>query len=316
MNTPSGAMNTPSEAASEYPISTVSVAARISVSQRMYWLVRRELWENRFVYIAPAAVAALALLASLVSIAHMAGDMRDAVETSAIQWQGAIENVFRMVSLMVMGVSFIVAIFYCLEALHGERKERSILFWKSMPVSDLETVLSKAAIPVLILPVISYTITVLTQALLLLGGSVVMAAMGQGAGTIWSNLPISQMLGMLLFHLLVMHGLWYAPIYGWLLMVSAWARRAALLWATLPLAAIAIAEMVAFHTSHFAAMLGSRLSGNGPASEAFPNPGAMHPLMHMEAGRFLLSAGLWVGLLVFGVFLAAAVQLRRYRAPL
>ena len=58
-----------------------------------------------------------------------------------------------------MGTAFIVGIFYSLDALHGERRDRSILFWKSMPVSDLTTVLSKASIPLVVLPLLSFAIS-------------------------------------------------------------------------------------------------------------------------------------------------------------
>ena len=62
-----------------------------------------------------------------------------------------------------MGTTFIVGIFYCLDALYGERRDRSILFWKSLPVSDLTTVLSKASIPLVVLPLLAFAITVVTQ---------------------------------------------------------------------------------------------------------------------------------------------------------
>jgi ABC-2 type transport system permease protein len=102
------------------------------------------------------------------------------------------------------------------------------------------------------------------------------------------------------------------PLYGWLLLVSAWARRAPFLWAGLPLLAIGVLEKIAFNTSHFVAMLGSRLSG-GPEGIPYPAQSSvvMHEVTLLTLGKFLISPGLWIGLALFAVFLAAAVRLRR-----
>ena len=120
---------------------------------------------------------------------------------------------------------------------------------------------------------------------------------------------------LLLYHLVTVHSLWYAPIYGWLLLVSGWARRAAFLWAGLPLLAIGIVEKIAFNTSHFAAMLENRLGGS---TEAISAPGTvpMDTMTHLTPGHFLSSPGLWLGLALTAAFLAAAVRLRRYRGPI
>src|SRR5882762_3605617 len=85
---------------------------------------------------------------------------------------------------------------------------------------------------------------------------------GLSVATLWTQVSLFQMSLMLLYHLVTVHALWYAPIYGWLLLVSGWARRAIFLWAALPLLAIGVVEKIAFNTSHFAAMLAYRLSGD------------------------------------------------------
>jgi len=129
-------------------------------------------------------------------------------------------------------------------------------------------------------------------------------------------LPLFQMWLMLLYHLLAIHALWYAPIFGWLLLVSGWARRAAFLWAALPLLAIGVVEKIAFNTSHFAAMLGHRLSGGSEGVGFTAGSMSMVPLAQLTPGQFLISPGLWVGLAVTAAFLAAAVRLRRYQGPI
>ena len=169
-----------------------------------------------------------------------------------------------MAAGLMMLTGIVVSVFYCLDALHGERRDRSILFWKSLPVSDLTTVLAKASIPLVILPLLTFAITVAMQWLMLLISSVVLLVSGQSVATLWTELSFLRRSWLLLYHLLTVHALWSAPIYCWLLLVSGWARRATFLWAALPLVAIAGVEQIAFHTWHFAALVGSRLIGDAP----------------------------------------------------
>ena len=130
-------------------------------------------------------------------------------------------------------------------------------------------------------------------------------------------MPLLPMWAALLYHLLTVHALYYAPIYGWMLLVSAWARRAAFLWAALPVAAVLIVERLVFNTSAFAHVLLSRLGG-GPAAIPFPPPANMPmeapTLANLEG--FLASPGLWIGLAVFAAFLAGAAWLRRRQGPI
>jgi ABC-2 type transport system permease protein len=125
----------------------------------------------------------------------------------------------------------------------------------------------------------------------------------------------------LLYGLTVL-ALWYAPLYGWLLLVSGWARRTTFLWAVLPPLALGVAEKIAFHTSYFGSLLKDRLIGFAADAFDFNVPGSTPvdphfiPLTQLDPGRFLSSPGLWIGLAVAAAFLAAAVRLRRYREPI
>jgi ABC-2 type transport system permease protein len=281
--------------------------AVMTATQPFYWSVRRELWENRSIYIAPLAVAAVALFGFLIATMGYALSV-----TNLAQRRAALAGPYSFAMGLIMGTAFIVSIFYSLEALHGERRDRSILFWKSLPVSDLTTVLSKASIPLIVLPLLSFAIVIVTELIMLLLSSLVLIGSGLSVATLWT--PVSQMLPMLLYHLVTVHMLWYAPVYGWLLLVSGWARRAAFLWASLPWLAICAVEKIAFNTTHFAAFLGNRFAG-GP--EAIPGADSIFdPMTHLTPGRFLSSPGLWIGLVIAAGFLAAAVRLRRYQGPI
>src|SRR6202521_2832343 len=298
-------MNTQSNAVPESRFEPKALApAAMSATRPMYWSVLRELWENRSIYIAPLAVAGLILFGFLISTIHRPAKMRAALALDPMQQRELIEQPFNFAALLLMGTTLIVAVFYCLDALHGERRDRSILFWKSLPVSDLATVLSKASIPLVVLPLLTFAIIIATQWIMLLLSTAVLLGSGVSVATLWTQVPWLRISLMLLFHLLAVHGFYYAPIYGWLLLVSGWARRAVFLWASLPLLAICVVEKIAFNTSHFGAMLQSRLSG-GPEGGTLPVTGsvAIHPLAHLAALHFLSSAGLWIGLVVCTAFL-------------
>jgi ABC-2 type transport system permease protein len=218
---------------------------------------------------------------------------------------------------VMMLMTILVSVFYSIDALHSERRDRSILFWKSMPVSDLTTVLAKATIPFVVVPVIATAVAIGLQAIMLALSLPVLAAAGLSVGRFWSELSPFQMWGLMAYHIMTAHALWPAPVYAWLILVSGWARRAALLWAALPVIAIAGVEMLVFRSSHFAALIGARLIGsaqtaaaNGP--ELFPTS----PMTHITPLHLLMSSGFWGGLLVSAMFLAAAVRLRRYRGPI
>ncbi len=289
----------------------------LPATRLLYWSVRRELWESRSTYIAPLAVAALMLFGFLVSTVRLPGQMRAAMTLGPTQQYELIDQPYRLAALLLMFTTFVVGVFYSLDALHGERRDRSVLFWKSLPVSDLTTVLSKASIPLVVLPFVTVAITVATQSIMLLLHSVVLLGTGMSVTALWTHVSWFQMWLVLLYHVFLVHALWHAPFYGWLLLVSAWARRAPVVWAVVPPLAIAFAEKIAFSSSHFASMLGSRLAGG---EEALRVPAAIGPsilpLAHVTPAGDLSDPGLWIGLAVTAAFLAAAVRRRRYQGPI
>lgn len=305
-------MNTQANAINESP----REAQAVSPARRFYWSVRREFWENRSIYLAPLAVAVLILVASLIGGAL---DFSFYVRTTSQgpsldpMQQEMIEHTFA--ALLLMFVTLVVAVFYSIDALQNERRDRSILFWKSLPVSDLTTVLAKASFPLVIIPLLTFAVTVVTQFGMLLIGSARLLVAGQSVGMLWTHLSFFSMSMMLLYHLVVIHGLWWAPFYGWFLLVSAWARRAAFLWAILPPLAIGLLEMIAFNTTHFARMLGNRFD-SGPSSAPKGHEMTMSSLTPSSPLHFLFSPGMLIGLAIFAACLLLAARLRRNRGPI
>ena len=308
-------MNTQSDAMPESPLDSQRIAPAATFATRpLYWSIQRELWENRSIYLAPLGVAAVFLFGFLISMIHLPAKVRGLSVPDPAQYREAVAMPYDFAAGLMMLTAILVSVFYSLDALHGERRDRSILFWKSLPVSDLTTVLSKASIPLVVLPLLTFAITVVTQFIMLLSTAVLLGS-GLSIAALWTQLPLFQMSLMLLYHLVTVHALWYAPIYSWLLLVSGWSRRAAFLWAGLPLLAIGIVEKIAFNTSHFGAMLGNRMNGGAEAVTA-PGSFPMDPMTHLTPGHFLSSPGLWIGLAIAAALLAAAVRLRRYREPI
>jgi ABC-2 type transport system permease protein len=285
---------------------------KAAATRPFYWSVWRELWENRSIYIAPSIVAGIILFGSFVGAFHLPGRRRNALLLDPVHRRAAIEIPYDIAALMLIFTAFIVGLFYCLDALHGERRDRSILFWKSLPVSDLTTVLSKATIPLVVLPLVTFAIIVVTQFIMLLISTAALVPSGLAATT-WANFNLFQQ-SLILLYALVAIALWHAPIYSWALLISGWARRATFLFAVLPLLAIGFFEKITFNTSHFASMLKYRLLGFAP--EAFAFTGHTIDSPQITPGRYLSTPGLWVGLVIAAAFISAAVRLRRYRGPL
>ena len=291
--------------------------AATSATRPIYWSVRREIWENQSIYMAPLYVACVILFSFLIGVIKAPANTHAGVAVTAAQEYIAIQVACYITVLLLVLTACIIGAFYCLDALYGERRDRSILFWKSLPVSDLTTVLSKASIPLIVLPLLTFAMILVTQVFILLIGTIGLLARGHSAAAMWTGLPLFRM-PLELLYLLPVLALWHAPIYGWLLLVSSWARRTPILWAVLPLLAISIFEKIAFHTGHFANFILYRLSGWAPRAFITPENGSF-PVGQMPAidpEKFLSTPDLWIGLAVAVVFFAAAIRLRRYREPL
>ena len=281
----------------------------------LYWSVLRELWENKSIYFAPTIVAAVILFGALISAGHLPGRRQNAMLLDEAHRRAAIELPYNIVAMVLIVTAFIVGFFYCLDALYGERRDRSILFWKSLPVSDLTSVLSKAIVTLAILPAIIFVVVVVTQFIMLLLSTAVLTPSGLAATT-WQNFNLLRE-SVVLFYGLIVIALWHAPIYGWALLISGIARRATFLWAVLPPLALGIFEKITFNTSYVASMLKNRVFGAGDTAFDFEMHRSISvDLAQLTPGRFLTTPGLWIGLIVAALFIAAAIRLRRYHGPI
>jgi ABC-2 type transport system permease protein len=290
--------------------------AAVIATRPLYWSIRRELWENSSIYLAPLIVASVYLLGFLVSVIRMPTSL--AALADPVNQRALIQTPYHVAAFVLLLTALFTGAFYCLDALYGERRDRSVLFWKSLPVSDLTTVLAKACIPLAALPLFTFAVIVATQFIISLMSAALALGNGFSAAALWAQLPLFKIWLSLLWAI-VASTLWYAPIYGWLLLVSSFVRRGVFLSAVLPPFVIGLVEKIAFNTHYFADMMTFRLTGW--YSQAFV-PLALgavlpaDPLVQLTPLRFLGRPELWAGLVVAAIFLALAVRLRRSREPI
>ena len=287
-----------------------------SPTRPMYWSIRREIWENRSIYAAPVVTACIMLFGFLISAITLPHRMRAAMADPG-KLHGVVAMPYDTTAGLLLVTAFLVGVFYCLDALYGERRDRSILFWKSLPVSDRTTVLAKAAIPLVVLPLFSYVLIVITQLIILVVNTIVLLGSPAQLAALYQNLKFFQ-LSIALLYAMIAIALWHAPVYCWLLLVSGWAKRATFLWAVMPFLAIGVFTKIAFGSASFFTFLGDRLGGWLNRAFLVHEKGApqQEPLASLTPGNFFSTPALWLGLLFAALCLAATIRMRRFREPL
>jgi ABC-2 type transport system permease protein len=301
-----GVMDAPQNAAVAHRISTLNV---------LMVLVRREFWEHRALWISPLVVVALITLGGIfLNHKVMEPDSHaEGFETLPITAQLLAAQMGVTVPLAI--VSLIVLSFYLLDCLYLERKDRSILFWKSLPVSDATTVASKLIVALLAVPVGIYVLALIQSWILV---ALLSFSIGHAPVSLWSDAGewLKAELSVLL--VLSVEILWIAPIAGYLILFSAWARRNVFLWATLPPVIGVVAERMVFGTHTILSLISYRTLGS-PASGALDgvvkkvSHGVGSPFNMAHIGQAFLNIDVWLGLAVAAAFAFAAVRIRRYR---
>jgi ABC-2 type transport system permease protein len=287
--------------------------------------IRREFWEHRSLWIAPLAVAVLLLL-SVVVFGRVEINLGD--QTRGAAPVAAVPVLLQMLLLGWSAPFYLAAVIlssiYLLDCLYGERRDRSILFWKSLPVSDTSTVLAKFLVGLAIAPLGIFLLSALTS---LLASPVLLlrARLHLDAGaSIWDFAYWLRIQGVMLYGLLATL-LWFAPYAAYLMLASAWARHLPSAWAFLPPLLLALVEYLIFGT-HFVGQALQRGLGDllhlafrgGPDLMVSAAGSGMQLGDALASSRpdplhLLGSAQLWLGLLAAAALLALAIRVRRYR---
>jgi ABC-2 type transport system permease protein len=339
---------------------------------RFGWLLRREFWEHRAIWIAPSIVLAVLLLGAVTGNVFL-GDVKisadiavdgtpdaasglskeDVEELSSIRGPEDLHKLERLekldkdrsadvrvmsasealsrvppekrqklltviyaavaaVMFLVMGV---IGFFYSLDALYADRRDRSVLFWKSLPLSDTETVLSKFAMAAVLIPLAAAVAAVAGQLIVAAGGSVKLALAGGEAAMMWTPQALG-VAGLIAVAMACICALWYAPVAAYLLLASSWAPKSPFLWAVLPPVALSMLEKIAFGSAHVSDFLKFRLLA--PFQALFRDEGVQSEAVRAADAaarmtQLLVSPAMLVGLVATAALLAAAVWVRRYR---
>jgi len=301
--------------------------------QAQFALLRREIWEHRAILVVPLVVALLIVLTSLTGqvtigeLEHVDLAIIGATNMPENARSAALSGIMIALSSTFIFAMWILTIFYTLDSLYAERKDRSILFWRSIPCTDFETVLSKLLTAILVIPLATFAVIIVTHLLVLLNISIWIDLRGGSAWhVIWSAVPFADNWTATLVILLALP-LWLSPFIGWSLFVSAFTKRSPLLTAALPIVLLPMLEKLLSDTTLFAEAFFVR-SVQMPLFAGLDNmellfqegdeiamlaEAKLSLLSLMDLGGLLVDPQLWLGLIVCGLFTAAAIYVRRYR---
>jgi ABC-2 type transport system permease protein len=299
-------------------------------------LLRREFWEHRNTFIVlPAVVAGFMILVMVglfvtsgftsvnahisisgeneseewrldadhesmdEAIGYMLSNLR---HMSEAERELRLFKVFHALSVPFFIVLMVVVLFYLLGSLYEDRKDRSILFWKSMPVSDLATVSIKLFTGLVAVPAVYLACVAIVQVMLLLIAS--LAALGHDVEIFKMLWVPSNLVGRWFTDIayLLLQAIWSLPMYGWMVLVSAFAKSVPLAWFLGIPIAIAIVEGMVFNGGWI---------GNWMADHGSPTPHSFNAELHLaDLTPYLASLDTFLGLLVGAGFIGGAIWLR------
>ena len=325
-------------------------------THKLQLLLKREFWEHKGGFFwAPLIAGGVSLLLTLMAIIVGEVAARRALADGEFDGEVMINGldlgylseklgpselrelapVMDMSMLMAASWPFIVlafvVFFYCLGALYDERKDRSVLFWKSLPLSDRDTVLSKVASATLVAPALAVGASLVTMfAFLLLISVVALLHNGSPMTLIWGpGSPLS--VALQLIASIPVYALWALPTVGWLLLCSAWARSKPFLWAIMiPLFAgifvswFDLMQVFDLESSWFwknvvarllfSVVPGTWVDATHLEGADFEGAGQLTSLLGLKASwSALLSPGMWVGVAAGAAMIVGAIRLRRWR---
>lgn len=313
-----------------------------SIFSRLWILIRREIWESPVAFKwTPVVIAGFILLVTILLLIigarvdneqvftidgiRMYADMADD------QQKLLASGIMFSVGALFHQIMFLVVVFYLAGSLYDDRRDRSILFWKSLPVSDQMTVASKILTAMAAAPIMYFVGIALIQLALLLiaSGYGLMAGIGVFAEILApANLPrvwLVTLAGSLV------QSLWLLPIYAWLMFCSSWAPRLPILIAVLVPVLIGMFQHFWSFFSNFRlpdfnllwviverigrGVMPSQIKWEDLGDNGNGSPTVMPDaelLMSLDSvGAYLLMLEMWIGVAIGLLFLAGSVWFRR-----
>ncbi len=290
-----------------------SAAAGHQTRTTLVTLMRREFWEHRSLWLLPAIVAAVLALVTL--IASSLDSHGNTVPTLGADQRLLVLNMSQMMFFGAIAVAAaIVVSFYALDCLYAERKDRSILFWKSLPVSDGMTVLSKFLVAVVAVPLLVLVLAIAGQMLAFLIWEL-RVAMGTAPDVVrWD--AVAWLRGVTVIFLISLLGsLWYAPLIAASMLLSAWIKKNPLLWSVAGTFVLLLFEYIVFRTTYLWSVIQYRTNAlwkvlaphNGHSGDN------VHILSDLNWADAFTFPNLWLGVVAAAALLWAAARVRRYR---
>ena len=312
-------------------------------------LLRREFWEHKGGFLwAPLAAGGIFVLLSLmgfgvgeIAARRATGNINvdgqhvringldlsaitSKMDASQLQDLGhGVDISLLMASAWPLIALAFVVFFYCLGALHDDRKDRSVLFWKSLPLSDTQTVLSKVASATIVAPLLAIVMAFATMV-----GFMVLVHGGNPVELLWGPGSPMLLIGEVLACIPV-YALWALPTVGWLLLCSAWARSKPFLWAImLPVFAGVLVTwfdlMQAFDlragwfwSNVVRRVLLGTVPGSWMVDSHIPRGHDLHGITQALAPAntyaVLATPAMWIGVAAGAAMIYGAIRMRRWR---
>ena len=305
-------------------------------------LLKREFWEHKGGFFwAPIIVSAIAILFAVIGAAAgtVLGKQNDIRLDGAVEHSGDIAKVAGAVGdgallggigLAMIVLAFVV-FFYSLGSLYDDRRDRSILFWKSMPISDTQMVLSKLAWALVLAPLVAMAVGLATGIVMWVIAALTTTINGVpgGSGVFVHSHPFQIIGNVLLF--LPVQILWSLPAVGWLMLCSAWSRRVPFLWAAMvPILACALISFTGIfpgvnipHDHLWYTVVYRGLLSVAPGAwfptvsdhvKDIEGPDAIPQLLDPSVTlQVFAQADIWIGAAIGAAMIYGAIRLRRWR---
>jgi ABC-2 type transport system permease protein len=222
--------------------------------------IKKEVWEfNKLLFWVPVIIIVMMVAAPLLQLMIIEDYQWNGIvnKLTQLQNQPIVEELGQVSFAAISGlfmpfmmVAFLVQLYFFLVCLFDERRDMSVYFWRSMPVSDATTIASKLLTGVLVIPgifMIAATVTlVLILVLAFIGCLVLSSAYDISLWHVWGGLDIFSNVVLVCLSL-IPFALWLFPLFAWLMLTSMFANKAPFLWATLPVITLILVEAFVVH---------------------------------------------------------------------
>ena len=291
----------------------------------LFTMIRREIQEHKLAFIYAPFIVALVLCLVIISVYlgltdiqtttfNFSTDLYDEeFQEDMLQATPESKTAVIRAGLTVLGLPILLTVgfgllAYSLSTFADERKDRSLIFWRSLPVSDLTTVMSKLIFVVIVIPLLVVPNLFLLQLISLLSVSVYFVTNDiVSFGYVWTSYFISDWFR-IIFSLWA-QALWSLPILLWLMLAGTYFKKP-VIGAIVPLVALVVLEGIIFKANNIQEFIENRL-GFWSRSDSFPIEYAEARVVDISDIYLLLTTqAFWIGILASAVLVAGIVYTR------